>query len=83
VRADLDTLIANLTRAERDRLTAAFASDPELAAGVSTMLADLPRATQERLLRRSATHLERTPLGGGAVRAALTDVIEDALRQDS
>jgi hypothetical protein len=47
------------------------------------MLADLPRATQERLVRRIAVHLERTPFGGGAMRSALTDVIEDALRQDS
>jgi hypothetical protein len=83
VRGDLDTLMANLAGAERDRLTAAFAADPELAQGLSTMLAELPRATQERLMRRIAAHLERTPFGGGAMRSALTDVIEDALRQDS
>jgi hypothetical protein len=79
---NLDTLMANLASAERDRLAAAFAADPELAEGLSTMLTDLPRTTQERLLRGIAAHVERTPLGGGAVRAALTDVIEDALRQD-
>jgi hypothetical protein len=80
MRGELDTLMANLAGAERDRLTAAFAADPELADGLSTMLADLPPATRERIMRRLAAHLERTPLGGGAVRSALTDVIEETLR---
>jgi hypothetical protein len=34
-------------------------------------------------VRRIAVHLERTPFGGGALRSALTDVVEDALRQDA
>jgi hypothetical protein len=83
VRGELDTLMANLTDAERDRLTAAFAADPELADGLNTMLADLPPATQERIVHRLAAHLERTPLGAGAVRSALADVIEDTLRESS
>jgi hypothetical protein len=82
MREQLETLMANVADAERDRLTAAFAADPELADGLSTMLADLPPATQERIMRRLAAHLERTPLGGGAVRSALADVVEDTLRED-
>jgi hypothetical protein len=82
MRGDLDTLMAHLAGAERDRLMVAFAADPELAKGLTTMLADLPRATQERLMCRLAVHLEQTPLGSGAVRSALTDVIENALRPD-
>jgi hypothetical protein len=33
-------------------------------------------------MRQLAAHLERTPLGGGAVRSALADVVEDTLRED-
>jgi len=81
MRGELDPLMAYLTGAERDRLTAAFGADPELADGLSTMLDDLPPATQGRIMRRLAAHLERTPLGAGAVRSALADVIEDTLRE--
>ena len=79
--SDLDQLMANLTDSERDRLTGAFASDPELAEGVRTMLADLPAETQARLLHRLAVHLGDRPLGGGALLPALTDVIYDALER--
>jgi hypothetical protein len=77
VRDELDTLMVNLAGADRDRLTAAFAADPELADGLSTMLANLPAATQARILARLAAHLGRTPLGSGAVQSALGDVVED------
>lgn len=40
--SDLEKLMANLSDSERDRLKGAFAADPELAQGLSTMLADLP-----------------------------------------
>lgn len=70
MRGDLDTLMASLARTERDRLSAAFAADPELAEGLSTMLADLPRATQERLLRRIAAHLEQTSRTSSRCRAS-------------
>src|SRR4051794_41052017 len=79
--SDLETLMANLSDAGRTRLRSAFAADPELADGVSTMLADLPPATQERLMQRLAAHLEKTPLGGGALIPALTDVIVEAMQR--
>jgi hypothetical protein len=50
---DLDSLIANLSTPDRDRLKGAFAADPELATGLETMLADLPASTQETLVRSS------------------------------
>ena len=77
--SNLKELMANLSDSERDRLTGAFAADPELAHGLSTMLADLPRDTQEQLMRRLAVRLERGSLGGGALVPALADVIQDAL----
>ena len=64
---DLEKLMANLSDTERDRLKGAFAADPELAQGLSTMLADLPADTQAQLLRRLAVHLGEKPLGGGAL----------------
>jgi signal transduction histidine kinase len=73
--------MANLSDSERDRLKGAFAADPELARGLSTMLADLPPGIQEPLMRRLAARLETTSLGGGALVPALTDVIQDALER--
>ena len=78
---DLEQLMANLSDSERDRLRGAFAADPELARGLSTMLADLPPGIQEQLMRRLAARLETTSLGGGALVPALTDVIQDALER--
>src|SRR5918999_57453 len=52
--SDLEKLMANLSDSERDRLKGAFAADPELAQGLSTMLADLPPDTQAQLMRRLA-----------------------------
>jgi hypothetical protein len=78
---DLDSLMANLSAPDRDRLRGAFAADPELATGVATMLADLPLATQELLVRRLAVRLEEAPLGGGALIPALADVIQAALER--
>ena len=40
------------------------------------MLAGLPPGTQAQIMRRLAARLEHTPLGRGAVRSALADVIE-------
>ena len=79
--SDLEKLMANLSDSERDRLKGAFAADPELAQGLSTMLAGLPRDIQGQLMRRLAVHLETTPLGGGALVPALADVIQDALER--
>ena len=76
---DIEKLMANLSDAERDRLRGAFAADPELAQGLSTMLADLPPDTQAQLMRRLAARLETTPLGGGALVPALADVIQETL----
>jgi signal transduction histidine kinase len=78
---DLEQLMANLSDSERDRLKGAFAADPELARGLSTMLADLPPGIQEELMRRLAARLETTSLGGGALVPALTDVIQEALER--
>jgi hypothetical protein len=78
---DLETIMTSLSDPERERLTSAFASDPELAEGVRTMLADLPAETQARLLQRLAVHLGDKPLGGDALLPALTDVIYDALER--
>jgi hypothetical protein len=78
---DLEKLMARLSDSERDRLRGAFAADPELAEGLSTMLADLPTETQAQLIRRLAARLESTPLGGGALVPALADVIQDALER--
>ena len=78
---DLEQLMANLSDSERDRLRGAFAADPELARGLSTMLADLPPGIQEQLMRRLAARLGTTSLGGGALVPALTDVIQDALER--
>jgi hypothetical protein len=79
---DLEQLMANLSDSERDRLKGAFAADPELARGLSTMLADLPPGTQAQVMRRLAARVETTPLGGGALVPALADVIQDALARD-
>jgi hypothetical protein len=79
--SDLDRLMANLSDPERARLRSAFAADPELADGVSTLLADLPLGTREDVLRRLAVRLEQAPLGGGALIAALTDVVYDAMKR--
>jgi hypothetical protein len=73
--------MANLSDSERGQLQAAFAADPELARGLSTMIADLPPDLQERLMRRLAARLETASLGGGALVPALVDVIEDALER--
>src|SRR3954447_19346707 len=78
---DLDSLIANLSAPDRDRLKGAFAADPELATGLETMLADLPASTQETLVRSLAVRLEQAPLGGGALIPALADVIQAALER--
>ena len=78
---DLEKLMAKLSDTERDRLKGAFAADPELAQGLSTMLADLPADTQAQLLHRLAVHLGEKPLGGGALLPALTEVIYDALER--
>jgi hypothetical protein len=79
--SDIEKLMANLNDSERNRLKGAFAEDPELAHGLSTMLADLPLDTQTQLIRRLAARLEATPLGGGALVPALADVIQDALER--
>ena len=79
--SDLEKLMANLSDSERDRLRGAFAADPELARGVSTMLAELPPDTQAQLMRRLAARLETTSLGGGALVPALADVIQDAMER--
>jgi hypothetical protein len=66
--SDLEKLMANLSDSERDRLKGAFAADPELAQGLSTMLADLPPDTQAQLMRRLAAQtppLIRTPERAG------------------
>src|SRR6266508_913643 len=68
---DLEKLMANLSDSERNRLKGAFAADPELAQGLSTMLADLPPDTQAQIMRRLAARLESAPLGGGALVPAL------------
>jgi hypothetical protein len=73
--------MANLNDSERSRLQGAFAADPELARGLSTMLADLPADTQTELMRRLAGRLESAPLGGGALVPALADVIQAALER--
>jgi hypothetical protein len=78
---DLEQLMANLSDSERDRLKGAFAADPELARGLSTMLGDLPPGIREQLMRRPAARLETTSLGGGALVPALTDVIQEALER--
>ena len=78
---DLDSLMANLSASDRDRLNGAFAADPELAAGLCTMLADLPADTQETMMRRLAVRLEDAPLAGGALIPALADVIEAAMER--
>jgi len=78
---DLDSLMANLSARDRDRLKGAFAADPELATGLQTMLADLPVGTQETMMRRLAVRLEGAPLGGGALIPALADVIQAAMEQ--
>ena len=81
---DLDSLMANLSASDRDRLKGAFAADPELATGLCTMLADLPVEAQEMMMRRLAVRLEDAPLGGGALIPALADVIQAAMeRPDS
>jgi hypothetical protein len=79
---DLDSLMANLSASERDRLRGAFAADPELATGLCTMLADLPVRAQETMMRRLAVRLEQGPLGGGALIPALADVIQAAMERD-
>ena len=79
--SDLDKLMANLSDSERDRLRGAFAADPELAQGLSTMIAGLPPDIQEQLMRRLASRLERASLGGGALVPALADVIQEALER--
>ena len=79
--ADLDSLMANLSPPDRDRLKGAFAADPELATGLGTMLADLPVELQELTMRRLAVHLEDAPLGGGALIPALADVIQAAMER--
>jgi hypothetical protein len=79
--ADLDSLMANLSPPDRDRLKGAFAADPELATGLGTMLADLPFELQELTMRRLAVHLEDAPLGGGALIPALADVIQAAMER--
>jgi hypothetical protein len=79
--ADLDSLMANLSEPDRDRLRSALAADPELATGLSTMIADLPLPTQELTVRRLAVHLEHAPLGGGALIPALADVIQAAMER--
>ena len=78
---DIEKLMANLSDSERDRLRGAFATDPELAEGLSTMLADLTPDMQAQLMRRLAARLESTALGGGALVPALADVIQDALER--
>jgi hypothetical protein len=78
---DLDSLMANLSVSDRDRLKGAFAADPELATGLRTMLADLPVNTQETMMRRLAVRLHEAPLGGGALIPALADVIEAAMER--
>ena len=79
--SDIEKLMANLSESERERLKGAFAADPELAQGLSTMLADLPPGTQTQLMRRLAARLESMPLGGGALVPALADVIQEALER--
>ena len=78
---DLDSLMANLSVSDRDRLKGALAADPELATGLCTMLADLPVDTQKTMMRRLAVRLEDAPLGGGALIPALADVIEAAMER--
>jgi hypothetical protein len=78
---DLEKLMAKLSDSERDRLRGAFAADPELAEGLSTMLTGLPLDTQAQVMRRLAARLTTRPLGGGALVPALADVIQDALRR--
>jgi hypothetical protein len=78
---DLEQLMTNLSDSERDRLTDAFAADPDLAQNLSTMIANLPHELQEQLMRRLAAHLESLPLGGGALIPALVDVIEQVLER--
>jgi len=79
--SDWERLMSTLGDVERERLRSAFDADPELAEGVSSVLADLPLATRQQVLRRLAARLEQAPLGGGALIAALTDVVYDALKR--
>src|SRR3954453_18349627 len=62
---DLDSLMANLSASDRDRLNGALAADPELATGLCTMLADLPARTQERMMRRLPGPLGEPPAPRG------------------
>jgi hypothetical protein len=78
---DLDSLMANLSVSDRDRLKGAFAADPELAGGLRTMLADLPVPAQETMMRRLAVRLDDAPLGGGALIPALADVIQAVMER--
>ena len=82
MKADLDTLIANLSRPELSGSATRSPPIPSSADGLGTMLAGLPPDTQAQIMRRLAAHLEHTPLGRGAVLSALADVIEHRLRQD-
>ena len=77
--ADLEKLMANLGDPERERLRGALAADPELAAGLASMLAGLPEDAQTQMVRRLGARLASAPPGGGALVAALADVIQDAL----
>src|SRR4051812_33918264 len=78
---DWERLMAALDEAERERLRNAFDADPELADGVSGALAELPLETRQQVLRRLAARLQQAPLGGGALIAALTDVVYDAMKR--
>jgi hypothetical protein len=79
--SDWERLMCSLGDVERERLRRAFDADPELADGVSGVLADLPLDTRQQVLRRLAARLTQAPLGGGALIAALTDVVYDAMKR--
>src|SRR3954451_13297238 len=79
--SDWERLISSLGDVERERLRSAFDADPELAEGVRGVLADMPLETCQQVLRRLAVRLEQAPLGGGALIAALTDVVYDAMKR--
>jgi hypothetical protein len=62
---------------------AALAADCELADEVAVLIAELPRRVRGRVILRLGIRLMATPLGRGALIAALTDVIVERMQRDA